>query len=378
MSKLCIVTGANRGIGFGIVKLLCERASKLDVPVTVYLTSRDQDRGKKAIEEAKEHLAKLNLKPEFTDVRPAELDISSKASIVAFRDYIKKMHSEKSVDVLINNSGIAYKGDAFDDEVITSTVGTNYYGTRHMIEEFLPLMHDGGKIINISSRAGLLSRNLASHKKWAGKFKVGDVTPDDIEACLTEFREAAKTGDVEKQGFKKNSYGMSKALLNGYIRYLAKKTQGTCDVVAVCPGWVKTDMGGENAHLGIEEGADTATWLALEVPFGEANGKFYAERKRGLIGKNGSHSAPDTTGFSSGGSRALKTTVCLLSASATSPRGCHCFGIRRGAVSSKADTAIVSTAAGAGDDAVDALLRPKCDIAAPSSGIDAPAAAAML
>ena len=93
---VAIVTGSNKGIGLGIVRALCKQFKG-----EVYLTSRDEARGKAAVAE----LNKEGLKPLFH-----VLDIGKEETIVKLRDFIKEKHG--GIDILVNNAGIAFKGSA--------------------------------------------------------------------------------------------------------------------------------------------------------------------------------------------------------------------------------------------------------------------------
>ena len=93
---VAIVTGSNKGIGFAIVRALCKQFKG-----EVYLTSRDEARGKAAVAE----LNKEGLKPRFH-----VLDIGKEETIVRLRNVIKEKHG--GIDILVNNAGIAFKGNA--------------------------------------------------------------------------------------------------------------------------------------------------------------------------------------------------------------------------------------------------------------------------
>ena len=110
---VAVVTGSNKGIGFGIVRALCKQFSG-----DVYLTSRDEGRGQAAVAE----LNKEGLQPKFH-----VLDIGNEETVTKFRDFIKEKHG--GIDVLVNNAGIAFKQAAtepFGVQVIESNVGTHH------------------------------------------------------------------------------------------------------------------------------------------------------------------------------------------------------------------------------------------------------------
>jgi NAD(P)-dependent dehydrogenase (short-subunit alcohol dehydrogenase family) len=75
------------------------------------------------------------------------------------------------------------------------------------------------------------------------------------------------------------SYAVSKAALNALTVSLARALRGDVTVNACCPGWVRTRMGGAEAELSPEQGADTIVWLAT-LPAGGPSGSFFRARKR--------------------------------------------------------------------------------------------------
>lgn len=82
-----------------------------------------------------------------------ELDISSTSSIDNFVKSFSEVYNK--ADVLVNNAAIAFKGDAFDENVVQDTFRPNFFGTVDLSEKFLPLLNENGKIVTLGSRAGL-------------------------------------------------------------------------------------------------------------------------------------------------------------------------------------------------------------------------------
>jgi NAD(P)-dependent dehydrogenase (short-subunit alcohol dehydrogenase family) len=227
--KIAVVTGANRGIGFEICRQLGRTGCR------VILTARDPQKGAAAAET----LRNEKLAAEFH-----VLDVADERSLAAFAAWLKDAHGR--CDVLMNNAGIAPdpKGSRLADvraETVRAAFATNTLAPLLLIQALLPLMRKAGsaRIVNVSSGMGQLA---------------------DMS-----------TGSV--------AYRISKAALNAVTRIAAAETRGTDILVnSVCPGWVKTDMGGPHASRSVEQGADTAVWLAT-LPAGGPTGGFFRDRK---------------------------------------------------------------------------------------------------
>jgi NAD(P)-dependent dehydrogenase (short-subunit alcohol dehydrogenase family) len=223
--KLALVTGANRGIGFEIVRQLSKRDFR------VVLAARNRDAGDRAV-------AKLN-----GNVSWQALDVSDEASIQRAAKEFGDKHDH--LDVLVNNAGI-YPDEGSNILTITrkqlvATFQTNTFGALQVVQAFLPYLRKAGKarVINVSSGYGELD---------------------------------GLSGDVP-------SYCLSKLALNGVTIMLDQKLRSEGIAVnSMCPGWVRTDMGGPGASRSVEEGADTALWLATDAP-PEFSGKFFRDRK---------------------------------------------------------------------------------------------------
>lgn len=226
--RVAVVTGANRGIGFEICRQLARQG------LHTILTSRDESKGQAARQELVE---------EGLDVAYHQLDITDPESVQHLAAHIQQEYGR--LDILVNNAGIAIdKGTGVlhtDLDTLRQTMETNLYGPLRLCQALVPLMRrqEYGRIVNLSSSMGQLST-------------MGSEAP---------------------------SYRMSKAALNALTRILAAYLEGTGILVnSMCPGWVRTDMGGRSASRSVKEGADTAVWLA-NLPDDGPTGGFFRDRK---------------------------------------------------------------------------------------------------
>jgi NAD(P)-dependent dehydrogenase (short-subunit alcohol dehydrogenase family) len=227
MDEIAVVTGANRGIGLEICRQLVQKGIK------VILTARNRDRGKEAVDK---------LHGEGLYVVFQQLDVTDAKSIQQAASYVKENFGK--LTILVNNAGV---GADYDNHVLNADIeslkeilDTNTFGPLRVCQAFIPIMLESnyGRIINISSEMGALA-NMGS-------------------------------GSV--------GYRMSKAALNAITRILASELEGTnITVNSIAPGWTRTDMGGPGAPRSVEEGADTAVWLAIvdNLPAG----KFFRDRQ---------------------------------------------------------------------------------------------------
>lgn len=217
-----LITGSNRGIGFETAKQLGEKGNR------VFITARNESDKLTAVS----NLNKLGI-----DCSGFLLDLTSMESIDAF------LHSfNEDIDVLINNAGVHLKGSPADMEkdVLTGSFGANIMGPWYLTSKLIPKLSKSNnpKIVNVTSGAGA---TVSQHH-----------SPIPFSA-----------------------YRITKLAMNEYTRMLSKELP-TWKINAVCPGWVRTRMGGKNANSTLEEGADTITWLAEE---NQETGNFYRFRK---------------------------------------------------------------------------------------------------
>lgn len=232
--QVALVTGSNRGIGFEIVKQLSMKK------IEVILTSRNLASGEAAVGKlARDGVIK---------VVPRELDVSNQVSVDSLYNEIEKTFGR--LDILVNNAAILIDRDEVlasnaDLETVKATMETNLIGAWRMCKAFIPLMKRNGygRIVNVSSGAGEFEYMAASGGFWP-------------------------------------AYSISKNGLNALTVMLASELKGTNVLInAVCPGWVRTDMGGPNATRSVEEGAATPVWLAT-LPNGGPTGHNYYDKKQ--------------------------------------------------------------------------------------------------
>jgi NAD(P)-dependent dehydrogenase (short-subunit alcohol dehydrogenase family) len=227
--KIAIVTGGNRGLGLEIARQLM----KADVFVVVGCRSEEKcAKATQSLASAGSHVAGY------------PLDVADTRSVRAFVDQVARHHGAPAI--LVNNAGIYPEAsESRVEDTATSvwreTFETNLFGAVRMCREVVPLMRKPryGRIVNVSSGLGQL------HQMSEGS----------------------------------PAYRTSKAALNALTRTLAAEVASSGILVnSMSPGWVRTDMGGENAPRSVEEGAETAVWLAL-LPSNGPTGQFFRDRK---------------------------------------------------------------------------------------------------
>lgn len=200
-TKVAVVTGANKGIGFGIVRGLCKRFNG-----AVYLTSRDVGRGKKAVAD----LEKEGLSPKYH-----QLDVTDPKSIETFRDYIKKTYG--GIDILVNNAAIAFKADATEPVAVQAeeTCFVNYFSLVSVCNILFPILRDGARVVNVSSSTGHLSR--IPSESLQKRLKDPSLTVEQLSALIQQYVEAAKQGTHAAE-WGNSSYAVSKVGVSALTR----------------------------------------------------------------------------------------------------------------------------------------------------------------
>ena len=262
--RTLLITGANKGIGYVTV----ERFLSEPTPFDIILTSRDVKLGEKAIETLQ---AKY---PKSTSILTYhQLDVNDDKSIDALVAWVQK---NKKIDVLVNNAGVSIPGG--DESQQKLVIKTNYFSVVKLTEKLIPFLTDDAKVLQVSSILGSLQIQGETLRKALNEPNLTESKLNEIANSVTKLVDDFKPFGPATDGI----YPASKAFLNAYVRYfLPSKLKATQQVYAIHPGWVRSEMGGDNAPGSLEEGADTIAYLT-GLPFKvdpELNARMIGDRK---------------------------------------------------------------------------------------------------
>jgi len=219
--RTALVTGANRGIGLEVCRQLGREGMR------VYLTARDAEAGEEAASQ---------LRQEGAEIHFLRMDVARRESVREAAAALARQGVQ--VDVLVNNAGILGERGVLDSpaEEWVETLSINFFGALWTSEAFVPAMVRAGygRVVNVSSGWGSFGEGL------------GGPAP----------------------------YSVSKAALDALTLKLAREVRGDVKVNAVCPGWVRTRMGGPSANRGPEQAAQGILWAATLPESGPTGGLF--------------------------------------------------------------------------------------------------------
>ncbi|MEM7184014.1 MAG: SDR family oxidoreductase [Spirochaetota bacterium] len=227
MQKVALITGANRGIGLEVCRQLAKKN------ITVILTGRDETKCREA---------QIATGSPGNQISYYVMDVCNEHSIVRTKHYIKDTFGR--LDILVNNAGIYLdEGVSIFDlplSTLQETLEVNLVGAFLVSQALVPLMQENnyGRVVNVSSGYG----------------------------------------ELHDMGGTTAAYRISKTGLNALTRVLAAETNDSIKVNSVCPGWVRTLMGGSGAPRSVAKGAETIVWLATLGKDGP-NGGFFRDKK---------------------------------------------------------------------------------------------------
>ena len=224
MARTALVTGGNRGIGLEACRQLAGAG------INVVLAARNPERGEQAAQK---------LRNEGLDVTYERLDVADSNSV---EDCARRLaDAGTEVNALVNNAGVYPTEGVFSvsEETFEMALEVNTLGPFRTCQAFVPMMlqRGYGRVVNVSSGGGSFGEGLGPA-----------------------------------------AYAVSKAALNALTVKVSQAVRGDVKVNAMCPGWVRTDMGGSGAPRSTEEAADTLVWLATLSEDGP-NGGFFRDRK---------------------------------------------------------------------------------------------------
>ena len=239
-NKVALITGANKGLGFGIARKLGQQG------ITMLIAARDEKKGREAVDK---------LQSEGIEAYFIPLDVSDHSSIESAYDAIAERFGK--LDILVNNAGVNLEFSAgipapsqVSLDVLKQTFEINFFGVVAVTQAMLPLIRksDAGRIVNVSSDMA----SLTLHQDPSFKF----------------------------YDYKQLAYDSSKTAINAFTIHLAHELKDTkIKVNSAHPGWVKTDMGKDAGELTIDEGATTPVWLAT-LPEDSVTGGYFGEDRQ--------------------------------------------------------------------------------------------------
>jgi carbonyl reductase 1 len=251
--RTALVTGGNRGLGLETSRQLIRDGYRL------ILTARDPAMGEAAA------------KAIGASFRP--LDVTDAGSIAALAADLAA--DGVRIDVLVNNAAVAL--DGFNAEVARRTIDANVYGPMRVTDALLPLIPDGGTIVMVSSGVGELS---GMPPRLRAEFASPVLTRDGLLKLVESFVAAVANGRYREAGWPGSAYRVSKVALNALTRILAGElSHRRIKVNSVCPGWVRTRMGGASATRDVTAGAKSIVFAAT-LPADGATGTFFRDGRK--------------------------------------------------------------------------------------------------
>ncbi|KAL3311139.1 Carbonyl reductase [NADPH] 3 [Cichlidogyrus casuarinus] len=260
--KVALVTGSNRGIGFGIVERFVKTISSKDL--LVYVTSRSKRHGEVALEQ----LASQG----HTNVKFYQLDINNPRSRLELCEYLKSTYPQ-GISHWVNNAGVHPQKDFDSAQQLHLNCLTNYFSTVKMTQDALPIMANESNLATNAGIVGLWTLKDLSADRYKELMEIKSI--DELDAFVKAYMQAAGQGNLKEQGWPTSTYGFSKMALVKAIKILAvgaQDDQRRVIMTVFCPGYVSTRLNGFKGPLSVPEGAITPVLCATT-----RNNSFHGE-----------------------------------------------------------------------------------------------------
>ncbi len=235
-NKIALVTGASRGIGRETVQQLAQ------LGIEVLFGVRDLAVGAEI---------EAELKKQGLNVSALKLDVCSESDRAAVFNFIAERYGR--LDILVNNAGAVPEGwspgcnfESLSLDLLKETFEINFFSMFALTQKLLPLLRksSAARIVNVGSKLG----SLALH----------------VEPTSSIYDNKTVAYDTSKTAVN---------ALTVHLAYLLKDSP--IKVNTAHPGWVKTEMGGPEAPMSIQDGAKTSVWLATLPADGPTGGYFH-------------------------------------------------------------------------------------------------------
>lgn len=264
-TKIILVTGGNRGIGLEICR-------QLDLAGhTVIMGTRNLEKGRVAA------------KSLTSRVVVCQLDVTEEESVQRLKTYLLSNYGR--LDVLVNNAGLGERAVNSGSGLLDGTIrvlGNSLQGLRKKVRKIIPadikerIAYTG----NRAARVPLADVKHLMETNFFGAWRMIQVFLPLLEKSKDGriINVSSGNGQFQNLSGRYPAYSISKAALNALTIMFANELENkNISVNALCPGWVRTDMGGPDAPRSVSEGADTAVWLATanDIP----TGKFFMDRR---------------------------------------------------------------------------------------------------
>ena len=228
MARVALVTGANQGLGFALVKALAKSLGPTD---TVYLGARSAERGKAALETLKENVSKVEL---------VQLDVTEPASISALASLLKRRHG--GVDIVASNAAARMSKDKPQAEQVRALVATNNHGSRALYGALRPLLNRHARYVMVASSFGQLHRLV---ERLHPLFDTDALSLDEVEATMDGYVEAMEAGRAASEGWPEwinipSKVGQVATARIAARDMIASRPNDGILINAVCPGLVDT------------------------------------------------------------------------------------------------------------------------------------------